>query len=79
MRNLVTIQKIEEIQPIELADAIEKAKIKEWWVVVKKGEFRIGDLCMYFEIDSFLPVKPEYEFLLRGSKPKKMLVGENMV
>ncbi|MBS3158269.1 RNA ligase (ATP) [Candidatus Woesearchaeota archaeon] len=74
MRNLVTIQKIEEIQPIELADAIEKAKIKEWWVVVKKGEFRIGDLCMYFEIDSFLPVKPEYEFLLRGSNPKKMLV-----
>ena len=74
MRNLVTIQKIEDILPIEGADAIEKAKIKEWWVVIKKGEFRIGDLCMYFEIDSFLPVKPEYGFLLRGSSPKKMLV-----
>ncbi len=74
MRNLVTIQKIEDIQPIENADAIEKAKIKEWWVVVKKHEFKVGELCMYFEIDSFLPCKPEYEFLLRGSNPKKMLV-----
>ncbi|MEK6877991.1 MAG: RNA ligase (ATP), partial [Nanoarchaeota archaeon] len=31
------------------------------------------DYCIYFEIDSFLPIKPEYEFLLRGSSPKKML------
>ena len=74
MRKLVTIQEIEDIQPIEGADSIEKAKIKEWWVVVKKGEFIVGDYCIYFEIDSFLPIKPEYEFLLRGSSPKKMLV-----
>ena len=74
MRKLVTIQKIEDIQPIDGADAIEKAKIKEWWVVTKKGEFKIGDYCIYFEIDSFLPIKLEYEFLLRGSSPKKMLV-----
>jgi len=30
---------------------------------------------VYFEIDSFLPIKPEYEFLLKGSSPKKMLVN----
>ena len=38
MRKLVTIQKISDIQPIEGADTIEKAKVKEWWVVIKKGE-----------------------------------------
>lgn len=74
MRKLVTIQKINDIQPIEGADTIEKAKIKEWWVVIKKGDFIVGDVGIYFEIDSFLPVKPQYEFLLRGSSPKKMLV-----
>ena len=74
MRKLVTIQRIKDIQPIPLADTIEKAQINEWWVVVKKGEFKVNELVCYFEIDSFLPVIPEYDFLLRGSKPKKMLV-----
>lgn len=74
IRKLVTIQKINDLQPIPGADVIEKAKIREWWVVVKKGEFQVGSHCIYFEIDSFLPVKPEYEFLLRGSSPKKMLI-----
>jgi len=75
MRHLVTIQKIDEIQPIENADAIEKAKIKDWWVVVKKEQFKLGDLCIYFEIDSFLPIRPEFEFLLKGTSPKKLLVN----
>ncbi len=71
---MVTVETIKEIKPIEGADAIEAVRIRDWWVVAKKGEFRLYDPCLYFEIDSFLPVKPEYEFLLRGSKPKKMLV-----
>jgi len=74
MRKLVTIEKINEVKSIEGADAIESVRVRDWWVVSKKGEFKVDDFCMYFEIDSFLPVKPEYEFLLRGSKPKKMLL-----
>ena len=74
MRKLVTIEQIKEVKSIPGADKIEAARVREWWVVVKKGEFKVNDLCMYFEIDSFLPVIPEYEFLLRGSSPKKMLV-----
>jgi RNA ligase (TIGR02306 family) len=73
MRHLVTIQKIEEIKPIKDADKIEAARINGWWVVVLKG-FNVGDKVLYFEVDSFLPVKPEYDFLLRGSSPKKMLM-----
>lgn len=74
LRKLVTIQKIEEVQPIENAEFIEKVRVEGWWVVVKKGDFKVGDKCLFFEIDSYLPVKSEYEFLLRGSTPKKMLV-----
>jgi RNA ligase (TIGR02306 family) len=37
-----------------------------WQCVVKKGEFCAGDLGVYFEVDSFLPVEERYEFL-RGS------------
>ncbi len=70
MRKLATIVKIEELQPIQGADKIETARVRGWWVVVKKGDFKIGDTAVYFEIDSLLPDKPEYEFLKRGSALK---------
>lgn len=74
MRKLATIEEIKEKKAIEGADRIEAVRVREWWVVSKKDEFQVGDKCVYFEIDSFLPVKPEYEFLLKGSAPKKMIV-----
>lgn len=55
MRKLASIRKIDEIRPIEGADAIECAVVGGWTVVVKKGEFTVGDLAMYLEIDSFVP------------------------
>lgn len=67
MRKLASIQKIKNIEPIENADAIEKATILGWNVVVKKGEFKPGDFCIYFEIDSLLPDEPKYEFLKKTS------------
>lgn len=65
MRQLVTIKPITELLPIENADAIECAIIDGGWpVVVKKGEFQVGDKGVYFEIDSFLPLTDErYAFL----------------
>ncbi len=63
MRKLASIQKILDIQPIPNADAIEVVTILGWKVVVKKDEFKIGDLCVYCEIDSLFPDKPEFEFL----------------
>jgi len=66
-RKLASVVKIVDIQPIPGADAIVVAKVKGWNVVVKKGEFNVGDLAVYYEIDSFLPVRPQFEFLRKSS------------
>jgi len=63
MRKLASIQEIKNLEPIPGADAIEKATVLGWQLVVKKGEFAIGDRCVYCEIDALLPEKPEFEFL----------------
>jgi RNA ligase (TIGR02306 family) len=70
-RKLASIQKVGSILPIDGADSIEIAVINSWRVVTKKGEYKPGDLCIYFEIDSFLPIEKEFEFL-RKSSYKKM-------
>ncbi len=74
MRKLATIQKIIGIKPIEGADNIELAVVSGWQVVTKKGEYKPGDFCIYCEIDSFLPITEEFEFL-RKSSYKKMSDG----
>jgi len=75
MRKLATIQKIKEIHPIEGADSIELAIINGWKVVVAKNVgHKVGDYVIYCEIDSFLPIKEEFEFL-RKSSYKKMSDG----
>jgi len=66
MRALATVQRVGKITPIPESDFLELAHIMGWQCVVKKGEFREGDPGVYFEVDSFLPVEPRYEFL-RGS------------
>ena len=63
MRKLATVQKIAKLEPISGADKIEKATVLGWELVVKKGDFAVGDLCVYVEIDSILPEKPWCEFM----------------
>lgn len=63
-RKLASIQRVSELRPIPGADAIECAVIQGWTCVVKKDTFLPGDLCVFFEIDSFLPAEdPRYHFL----------------
>lgn len=70
-RKLVTLRIINEILPIDGADVIEVAVIGGWKVVVKKNEFKAGDPCIYFEIDSFLPSGNEHwQFLVDKSSKK---------
>lgn len=70
MRKLATIRKIDAIQPIEGADAIECAVVGGWTVVTKKGEYNPGDLAVYLEIDAFVPhaLAP---FLSKGTAPRE--------
>jgi RNA ligase (TIGR02306 family) len=70
MRKLASIRKILELNPIEGADKIEVATIDGWRVVVKKGEFKVGDLVVYFEIDSWIPMEIA-PFLVKGTVPRE--------
>lgn len=63
MRRLATIREITEIQPIEGRDRIALATVDGWHVIVTKEDFNVGTKCVYCEIDSVLPEKPEFEFL----------------
>lgn len=67
---LASIQMIKSLETIEGADTIEKATVLGWQLVVKKGEFKAGDLCVYCEIDSLMPERPEFQFL----KPRGMRI-----
>lgn len=63
-RALATIEPIKWIRPIEGADKIELVGVRGWQCVAKKGEFEVGSLCVYFEMDSFLPTEhPAFGFL----------------
>ena len=75
-RKLASIQKIISITPIDDADRIELAHVLGWQCVVNKGQFQPDDLAVYFEIDSFLPVRDEFEFLRKSSYKKNDLLGE---
>jgi len=70
MRELATIRRVDEVTPIEGADAIECVKVGGWRVVAKKNEMKEDDLIVFFEIDSFLPSSDErFAFLMqRGTK-----------
>ena len=76
MRKLASIQRIWKIEPIEGADRIELAHVLGWQCVVNKGQFQPMDLAVYFEVDSFLPVVPEFEFMRASSYRKTDIMGE---
>ena len=76
MRKLASIQKIWKIEPIDGADRIELAHVLGWQCVVNKGQFQEMDLAVYFEVDSFLPIIPEFAFLRTSSYRKTDIMGE---
>src|SRR3990167_7294435 len=65
-RKLATIQQITKIEPHPNADKLEIAHVLGWKCIVGKGEFHEGQVIIYFEIDSLLPVRPEFEFLRKN-------------
>lgn len=63
IRELAYIVQIDEIRAIEGYDRIEHARVGGWWVVVRKEQFKVGDLAVYIEIDSKVPKRECFEFL----------------
>jgi RNA ligase (TIGR02306 family) len=70
-RKLATIRRIKQILPIAGADKIELALVDGWQVVVKKGEFREGQVAVYFEIDSWVPNTVAPFLTKEGYDPKE--------
>ena len=62
-RELAYIVKVDDILPIEGADRVEQAVIGGWRVMVQKGQFKVGDYAVYFEIDSKVPEEEPFMFL----------------
>lgn len=69
MRKLATVEVISEIKTHNNADALELAMVRGWQVVVRKGEFQVGDLVVYLEIDSWVPTEIA-PFLSKGQEPR---------
>ena len=71
-RKLASVQKIKVVKPIEGADRIEIVQVLNWDCVASKGEYQVGDMVIYFEIDSLLPDIPAFEFLKGSSWSQKL-------
>lgn len=66
-RELCYLVKIDNVIPHPNADRLDIAEIGGWRCIVGKGEFKSGDIGVYFEVDSRLPeCKPftDMEFLV---------------
>ena len=66
MRQLVSYRTVKKIEPIKGADRIELAFVDGWQCVVKKGSFAVGDVGVYFEVDSLLPDVEPYNDIMRA-------------
>ena len=64
-RELAYIVAIDEIRPIENYDRVEHARVSGWWVIVKKDQFKVGDLAIYIEVDAKVPEEEPFMFLAR--------------
>ena len=64
MNNLATIQRIKNIRPIPGADAIEVGDVLGWSVVIKKNEYKDGDMVVFHQPDTIVDANnPHYSFL----------------
>lgn len=69
-RELAFLVKIDNIEPIPNYDRVEWATVGGWKVIVQKGQFKVGDPAVYFEIDSEVPSNRECFAFLEKRKYK---------
>ena len=65
-RELAYVSIVDEIEPIPGYDRVEYARVNGWWCIVQKGQFKVGDPAIYFEVDSKVPSDREcFAFLAK--------------
>lgn len=62
-RELCYIVSIDAIEPIVGSDNCEATVVGGWKIMTRKNTFKVGDLAVYFEIDSKVPEKEPFMFL----------------
>ena len=73
-RELAYVVIVDGIEPIPGYDRVEHAIIGGWRVIVQKGQFKVGDPAIYFEIDSRVPSDKEcFAFLEKRNYKVKTL------
>lgn len=73
-RQLATIETVTAVTPIEGADFIELVQVRGWRVIVNKDQaYKVGDLCIYVETDTAMPIDdPRFaELATHGHVPFK--------
>lgn len=70
MRKLASIKQIAEVKSIPDADKICAYRVDGWWVVDTVGKYRVGDLAVYCEVDSWIP-NSLAPFLSKGQEPRE--------
>lgn len=75
-RKLATVRQVLKKEPIEGADRIELIHVDGWKVIAQKDLYKEGDKVVYFEVDSFLPVIPAFEWLRQSSFRSDPYMGE---
>ncbi len=54
---IVPVTTIEALSPHTNADSLELAQVLGWQLVVRKGEYQVGEKIVYFPIDTLLPLE----------------------
>lgn len=70
----VRVVRIKEVLPHNNADKLEIIPIEGFQAVVRKGDYKVGDLAYYIQPDSVVPVRPEFAFLWQD----KVIPGEDV-
>lgn len=78
MRKLASVRVISSVRNHPNADRLDLVEIDGWQCVAGRGEFKQGDLCVYFEIDAYLPNHDIFDGLRKSCLRSHPELGEGL-
>lgn len=77
MRKLATIQQVKTVSSIKDSDFLELLTFENigWQCVTSKDKVKAGELGVFFEVDSFLPIEDERFKFLEKTSARQMFTG----